>query len=272
ATVMVNGRAVHRYARAIRHEQLQAVPDPIVNSIMLPAADETASPDAVRAILLIDRIDSIAQGQLLTSRVFIITAGIVASLLAGLVFYFILTKLILSPVRRLRETTEKVQSGDLRIRSQIKTGDEFEQLAEAFNSMLERLEQGQAQLHALNENLDLKLMELSEANVGLYESNRFKSEFLANISHELRTPLNSIIGFAELLEEIAQADSQVDPKRLRYISNILASGRSLLEMINELLDMAKIEAGRMEVSVEPTSTGDLIEGLVSIMRPQAELK
>ena len=272
ATVMVNGHAVHRYARAIRHEQLQTVPDPIVNSIMPLAADETVSPDAVRAILLIDRIDSIAQGQLLTSRVFIITAGIVASLLAGLVFYFILTKLILSPVRRLRETTEKVQSGDLRIRSQIKTGDEFEQLAGAFNSMLDRLEQGQAQLKAINESLDLKLTELSEANVGLYESNRFKSEFLANVSHELRTPLNSIIGFAELLEEIAKSDAEANPKRLRYIQNILSSGRALLEMINELLDMAKIEAGRMEVGIEPTSVGDLVEGLVSIMRPQAEAK
>src|SRR6185436_17974551 len=159
--------------------------------------------------------------QLLTSRVFIIAAGIAGSLMAGLVFYFILTKLILSPVRRLRHTTEKVQAGDLRMRSQIKTGDEFEQLSEAFNSMLERLEQGQAQLKSMNESLDLKLTELSEANVGLYESNRFKSEFLANVSHELRTPLNSIIGFAELLEEIARSDNDANPKRVRYISNIL---------------------------------------------------
>ena len=63
-----------------------------------------------------------------------------------------------------------------------------------------------------------------------------------------------------------------DPKRLRYISHILTSGRSLLEMINELLEMAKIEAGRMEVSVEPTSVSDLLEGLAAIMRPQAEAK
>jgi signal transduction histidine kinase len=123
--------------------------------------------------------------------------------------------------------------------------------------------------------MDLKLNELAEANVGLYESNRFKSEFLANVSHELRTPLNSIIGFAELLEEMARGDgtgTENDPKRMRYIANILTSGRSLLEMINELLDMAKIEAGRMEVNIEPTSVGDLIEGLVGIMRPQAEAK
>ena len=271
ATVRVDGRPVYRYARAIRESEIRAIRDRSATEFKGGAFDPQLT-DPIRSILIIDRTSKFAEGQLLTSRVFIIAAGIVASILAGLVFHFILTKLILSPVRKLRETTEKVQSGDLRMRSQIKTGDEFEQLSEAFNSMLERLEQGQAQLRAMNESLDLKLTELSEANVGLYESNRFKSEFLANVSHELRTPLNSIIGFAELLEEIARGEPEVDPKRIRYITNILSSGRSLLEMINELLDMAKIEAGRMEVNIEPTSVGDLIEGLVGIMRPQAQAK
>ena len=267
----VEGRPVYRFARAIRESEIRAVRDRSVTDFRGGAFDpDVANP--LRAILVIDRTSQFAEGQLLTSRVFIIAAGIVASLLAGIVFHQILTKLILSPVRKLRETTEKLQGGDLSIRSQIKTGDEFQQLSEAFNSMLDRLEQGQAQLRALNESLDLKLTELAEANVGLYESNRFKSEFLANVSHELRTPLNSIIGFAELLEEIARSNSEANPKQLRYVSNILSSGRSLLEMINELLDMAKIEAGRMEVNIEPTSVGDLIEGLAGIMRPQTLAK
>ena len=270
-TTRIEGRHVYRYARAIRESQMKDLTGAAATRAS-ESSGETSDGDPLRAILVIDRTSPFAEGQLLTSRVFIITAGILACLLAGLVFHFILTKLILSPVRKLRQTTDKVQSGDLRIRSTIRTGDEFEQLSEAFNSMLERLEQGQAQLRSMNESLDLKLTELSEANVGLYESNRFKSEFLANVSHELRTPLNSIIGFAELLEEIARTEKDANPKRIRYISNILTSGRSLLEMINELLDMAKIEAGRMEVNIEPTSVGDLIEGLVGIMRPQAEAK
>ena len=135
--------------------------------------------------------------------------------------------------------------------------------------MLDRLEEGQRQLRAVNESLDLKIGELAETNVGLFESNRLKSEFLANVSHELRTPLNSIIGFAELLDEIARNDPNADPKRRRYITNILQSGRMLLDMINELLDMAKIEAGRMEVTVAPTSIADVVEGLQALMRPQA---
>jgi len=253
----------------VRH--LKSITDPAASEFAaMPLGPETGDP--LRAILIIDRAAPSADSHRTASRVSIIAAIIIGCVSAGLVFHFILTKLILSPVRTLRETTDKVQGGDLRIRSSIKTGDEFEQLSNAFNSMLERLEQGQAQLKAMNEMANLKLGELSEANIGLYESNRLKSEFVASVSHELRTPLNSIIGFAELLDEIARQEENANPKRVRYISNILTSGRSLLEMINELLDMAKIEAGRMEVNIEPTNVGDLIEGLVGIMRPQAEAK
>jgi signal transduction histidine kinase len=248
---------VYRYARAVRRDSGPAGGGP---------------PVPLEAVLLIDRASQFAEGQLLRSRIYIIAAALVASLLAVLAFYLILTRLILRPVRTLRETAERVEEGDLAIRSEIRTGDEFEQLSEAFNEMLARVGQSQAQLRAMNEMLDLKVNELAEANVGLFESNRFKNEFLANVSHELRTPLNSIIGFAELLEEIARNDDSPVPKRVRYLNNILTSGRALLEMINELLDMAKIEAGRMEVNIEPTSVTDLIEGLVGAMRPQALAK
>ena len=211
-------------------------------------------------------------GQLLTSRVFIVGAGIGAGLVAILVFYLILTKLILSPVRELRETTELVEQGDIDARSKIRTGDDFEQLSNALNRMLDEVGRSQSRLTSMNENLDLKVAELAEANIGLHESNRLKSEFLANISHELKTPLNSIIGFAELLEEVAEADGNDHEKRLRYLGNIVLSGKHLLDMINELLQMAKIEAGRVEIAVEPTSIADLLEGLRAIMRPQAERK
>lgn len=267
----VEGVPVYRYARPMRESQMRAIQDRKLTSFVR-GAFEPGVADPIQAVLVIDRTSAFAEGQLLTSRVFIIAAGIVGAILAGLVFHFILTKLILSPVRTLRGTAERVQAGDLRTRATIRTGDEFEQLSSAFNTMLDRLEQGQSQLKSLNETLDFKVSELAEANVGLFESNKLKSEFLANVSHELRTPLNSIIGFAELLEEIARSEPEANPKRLRYISNILTSGRSLLEMINDLLNMAKIESGRMEVNIEPTNVGDLIDGLSGLMRPAAENK
>jgi len=118
--------------------------------------------------------------------------------------------------------------------------------------------------------LDLKLGQLAESNVALYESNRLKSEFLANVSHELRTPLNSILGFADLLKD--QASPGTEPKALRYLTNIINSGNHLLDLINDLLDLAKIEAGKMEVRSEPLSLTDMFEALTSLLKPLAEQK
>jgi hypothetical protein len=84
---------------------------------------------------------------------------------------------------------------------------------------------------------------MAQANMRLYEMNRLKSDFLATMSHELRTPLNAIIGFSDVLDSIAS----LDDKQRRYVRNIQPSGKVLLEMINDILDLAKIESGRMEV-------------------------
>ena len=91
------------------------------------------------------------------------------------------------------------------------------------------------------------------------------------MSHELRTPLHSIIGFAEVLQETLQPRTgPVDEKRKRYIANIITSSGRLLDLINDLLDLAKIEAGRVELTVGPMSVKDTAEGLVNLIRPQAE--
>ena len=226
-----------------------------------------ATPFGMVAVDIPTRIDSAQQ---LRNRLFILTAGFIAGTLAIIVFYLITTRLILQPVRVLQETAEKVAEGDLNIRSDINTGDEFQQLSETFNIMLANLKQSADQLRSINKALDLKLGQLAETNVALYESNRLKSEFLANVSHELRTPLNSILGFADLLKDSLAAGP--DSKSARYVNNILTSGRHLLELINDLLDLAKIEAGRMEIRSEQLSMPDLFEGLSSILKPLLEQK
>ncbi len=259
---------VYRYARAVRESEWRAIQDRRFVDFQ-PRASETSLTDPLRAILVIERTSAFAAEQSAANRWSILVGGSLAVVLATVVFALILTRLIFSPVRRLTDVAQRVERGDLSIRTALQTGDEFEELSRAFDGMLAQVGKVQESLRAVNESLDLKVVELSEANVGLFESNRLKSEFLANVSHELRTPLNSIIGFADLLDELAREDPSADPKRRRYISNILTSARMLLDMINELLDMAKIEAGRMSVAIVPASVGDVLEGLETIMRPQA---
>ncbi len=235
-----------------------------------PTTQATPQSAQLLAIVSVDIPSQISTNQLILNRVFILTAGLLAGTLAVVIFYLITTKIILQPVRVLQETAEKVSEGDLNIRSDINTGDEFQQLSETFNTMLINLKASADQLKAVNKGLDLKLGQLAESNVALYESNRLKTEFLANVSHELRTPLNSILGFTELLRD-ANADKN-DPKFNRYLQNITRSGNHLLDLINDLLDLAKIEAGRMEVRSEPLSITDMFEALISLLKPLAEPK
>jgi signal transduction histidine kinase len=95
-----------------------------------------------------------------------------------------------------------------------------------------------------------------------------KSDFLATMSHELRTPLNSIIGFSDVL----LSSDQLNDKQQRWVGNIQSSGQRLLNLINDILDLAKIEAGKMQVRLEEFSLHDLVEGLFNMFRPIAERK
>ena len=208
--------------------------------------------------------------QLLLNRVVIVVSGLIGGSFAIIVFYLITTRLILQPVRVLRNTAEKVAKGDMDIRSAISTGDEFEQLSDTFNTMLVTLKASQDQLEATNRSLDTRVGELAQSNTDLFQASKMKSEFLTNVSHELRTPLNAIIGFAELLTTAKPAPD--DPRSNRYIDNILTSARQLLELINDLLDLAKIEAGKMVLRTERINVPDVCESLVNFMRPLAQKK
>jgi two-component system, NarL family, sensor histidine kinase BarA len=202
------------------------------------------------------------------NRAMLITAALITAIVAMFSSYTIVRYVIVKPVKHLRDVSDAIAAGRLNIRSKIETGDEFEELSHAFNRMLHNLVAMQQELRAVNGDLDRKVDELAQANMALFEMNRLKSDFLATMSHELRTPLNSIIGFSEVLA----GTEQLGERQRRYASNIQTSGRMLLSMINDILDLAKIESGKMEVRSEDFSIRDVCEGLTNLCRPVAERK
>ncbi len=202
------------------------------------------------------------------NRAILISTALVTAILAMVASYVIVRYVIVKPVKHLRDVSDAIAAGRLNIRAQIHTGDEFEELSHAFNRMLHNLVAMQQELRDVNGDLDKKVDELAQANLALFEMNRLKSDFLATMSHELRTPLNSIIGFSEVLG----SNDSLSEKQRRYAQNILHSGKMLLGMINDILDLAKIESGKMEVRVEDCSIRDICESLTVLARPIADKK
>ncbi|QDT01805.1 Signal transduction histidine-protein kinase BarA [Rubripirellula lacrimiformis] len=184
------------------------------------------------------------------------------------VLHAIVRHLVLYPMYHLRDVSDAITHGDTNQRAVIETEDEFRELADAFNRMLRHLTETQDQIQEVNKELDARVDQLAQLNLQLYEANRLKSDFLANMSHELRTPLNSIIGFSEVLQGI---DSLNDKQR-RYASNIQKSGRLLLEMINDILDLAKVEAGKMEVKRSDFDLARLVSAQCDMIHSLSEDK
>jgi signal transduction histidine kinase/CheY-like chemotaxis protein len=118
--------------------------------------------------------------------------------------------------------------------------------------------------------LEILNQKLKESNAELIRANNLKSEFLANMSHELRTPLNAIIGFSELLLE--HGDRSLADSQREYVGDILSSGRHLLELINDILDLSKIEAGKMRLALDEFDLGQVAEEALMILRVEASRK
>jgi len=203
-----------------------------------------------------------------TNRAILIAFAVTTSLLIIAGSYLIIRYVIVKPVKHLKGVAEAIANGELNVRSEIHTGDEFEDLSHAFNRMLRNLINIQDRNKKLIADLDRKVDELARVNMALFENNRLKSEFLSTMSHELRTPLNSIIGFSETL---LAADNLTD-KQHRYVSHIMTSGQRLLALINDILDLAKLEAGKMRLHPETLHIAALCDHAVAMFRPQAEKK
>jgi signal transduction histidine kinase/DNA-binding response OmpR family regulator len=137
---------------------------------------------------------------------------------------------------------------------------------------LERMRQAQdrslEELTRMTAALDQRTRELADANLRIREADRLKSQFVSNMSHELRTPLNSIIGFSEIL--LARLDQDLQPKYQRFLQNIHEAGHQLLGLINDILDLSKIDAGRPELMAEPLVVQTLIDGVCTVLKSTAK--
>jgi two-component system, NarL family, sensor histidine kinase BarA len=202
------------------------------------------------------------------NRAILMATAIITVFAAMVALYAIVRYVIVKPLRHLRDVSDSISRGDTALRADIHTGDEFEELAVAFNRMLRHLINAQEELRQVNFNLDGKVDELAQANMRLYELNMLKSDFLATMSHELRTPLNSILGFSEVLGSI----DALEDKQKRYVQNIQKSGKTLLEMINDILDLAKIESGRMETRPTDFRIAQVVTAQCDMARPLTERK
>ncbi|MGH9894651.1 MAG: ATP-binding protein, partial [bacterium] len=165
--------------------------------------------------------------------------------------------LIVKPILDLSRMAQRVRTDqDFSLRMERRSDDEVGSLIEAFNEMLGQIQKRDVELVVTKERAEV--------------ASRHKSQFLAGMSHEFRTPLNAIIGFSDVLLDPSLEVSE--EKRSRFLTHIRNSGKHLLGLINEILDLSKIEAGRLELEIETAALSDVFEAAEGTVRPLAAKK
>jgi CheY-like chemotaxis protein/signal transduction histidine kinase/CHASE3 domain sensor protein len=190
--------------------------------------------------------------------------------------------------QRLQDTLEETQQLNEELQAQQEelrtTNEELEEHSRALKESQAQLENQQAELEQTNlqleqqrdsldqknDALNLTQQQLEHRATELERASRYKSEFLANMSHELRTPLNSSLILARLLADNSEAN--LTPEQVKFAESIHSAGNDLLNLINDILDIAKVEAGKLEVRPEPVALPHLAEGLRNLFEPLAERK
>ena len=177
----------------------------------------------------------------------------------------VLARRMVVPIEAVRAGAARIGAGALDQRIDVHSGDELEDLADEFNRMTAQLRESYA---TLEQKVEDRTRELASARDQLQIASKHKSEFLANMSHELRTPLNAIIGFSEVLLQKMFGD--LNERQEDYVRDILVSGKHQLSLINDILDLSKVEAGRMELERSSFSLPAALDSAMTLVRERAK--
>lgn len=205
----------------------------------------------------------------------IVATVVLMSLFSAVLFAVLVQRRVSAPLLSLAEMARRISQEDnysLRMRRQV--GGEIGTLFQAFNRMLDQIQHSKVELAQANDELEMRVesrtAQLAHARDCAEAANQAKSEFLANMSHEIRTPLNAVLGFTELLRG---DDCDVsDAERNEYLDTIHTSGQHLLQLINDILDLSRIEAGHLDVELRDCSPQTVLSEVVALLGMRAREK
>lgn len=200
---------------------------------------------------------------------------IIIALLIGSIVALRVSRRISDPIKGISEALNAIRAGKMETRVHVQERGELQDLASGVNSMAsaiqradieyqQSIEQSNRESQETIDELEIRNHELTLGHKEALESNRSKSEFLANVSHEIRTPLNGILGFSELL-----ARTQTSGRQNDYLQTIRKSSEDLLNIINDILDLSKIDAGKLILENSSFNLRDLVEEVMQVMAPEA---